>query len=150
MPTGGRDEIAGRLFVELGRFTEGDARYFARRRSALGNPARQRMRAVALVAGSTYSQTSIALIAERAEECSDRGPFAMMHPELLDHYEIMLALLQEGRLVPFLGAGVNLCGRPRDPNDPKRFVPWKGKFLPSGSEAHGAPLRKIQVPEEAG
>lgn len=41
----------------------------------------------------------------------------------------MVALaLADGEVVPFLGAGVNLCGRPKD----QRFEP--GESLPSGSE----------------
>jgi hypothetical protein len=44
------------------------------------------------------------------------------------HVLIVLKALQAGRLVPFLGAGVNRCGRPAD-------VPWKpGAFLPDGRE----------------
>jgi hypothetical protein len=29
---------------------------------------------------------------------------------------------------------VNLCDRPRDPDDATKFVPWEGRYLPSGQE----------------
>jgi ATP phosphoribosyltransferase regulatory subunit HisZ len=36
--------------------------------------------------------------------------------------------LREGRVIPFLGAGTNLCGRPKDAS-------WRaGEYLPSGTE----------------
>jgi len=45
------------------------------------------------------------------------------------HYKIVLRLLTEGRIVPFLGAGANLCGRPL------QQVWQEGQqYLPSGSE----------------
>lgn len=46
------------------------------------------------------------------------------------HYRLVIKAMREGRVVPFLGAGVNLCGRPQD------FV-WKAgesTRLPSGHE----------------
>jgi hypothetical protein len=50
--------------------------------------------------------------------------------ELKQHYTNLIDGLATGRVVPFLGAGANLCGRPKD-------LAWKTKtdpFLPSGSE----------------
>jgi hypothetical protein len=45
-----------------------------------------------------------------------------------DHLEAVLEAILRGYLVPFLGAGVNLCGRPP-------HTEWKqGAFLPSGGE----------------
>lgn len=45
-----------------------------------------------------------------------------------EHYRTIAKLLVSGKVVPFLGAGVNLCGRPQS-------ATWQiGKFLPSGSE----------------
>ncbi len=58
----------------------------------------------------------------------------MRLPQLEAHYRMVLRPLLEGRVVPFLGAGVNLCGRPRDPADPSKLAPWAGSYLPSGSE----------------
>jgi SIR2-like domain len=58
----------------------------------------------------------------------------MRHPHLRDHYLTVLRPMLEGRVVPFLGAGVNLCGRPRDPVDDAKLVPWEGSYLPSGFE----------------
>ena len=45
------------------------------------------------------------------------------------HYKHLTRLLLEGRVVPFLGAGANLCGRP-----PSQV--WQGgiDFLPSAAE----------------
>jgi hypothetical protein len=53
-------------------------------------------------------------------------------PERLDaldsHYKTVIKAIIDGRLVPFLGAGVNLCGRPLD-------AAWlRGQNLPSGGE----------------
>lgn len=48
--------------------------------------------------------------------------------ELETHCRILLVRLREGRVVPFLGAGANLCGRPKEIN-------WEtGGYLPSGQE----------------
>jgi hypothetical protein len=54
----------------------------------------------------------------------------------------------EGRVVPFLGAGVNLCGRPRDPADPTKLVPWAGKYLPSGRELTEHLVNTYNYPKE--
>jgi len=48
--------------------------------------------------------------------------------ELEDHCRVLLVRLREGRVVPFLGAGANLCGRPKGIN-------WETEgYLPSGQE----------------
>ena len=48
--------------------------------------------------------------------------------EVLDHCRVIANALGDGEVVPFLGAGVNLCGRPQG-------QPWKqGEYLPSGKE----------------
>jgi SIR2-like domain len=45
-----------------------------------------------------------------------------------DHYWLVANRLLAGRVIPFLGAGANLCDRPDE-------TPWsKGRFLPSGFE----------------
>jgi hypothetical protein len=52
------------------------------------------------------------------------------------HYDTILRAIADGRLVPLLGAGVNLCGRPKGAH-------WQhGRYLPSGAElaAHLAGL----------
>ena len=47
------------------------------------------------------------------------------------HYSLVAELLAEGEVVPFLGAGANLCDRPDE-------APWEpGEFLPSGGELAG-------------
>ena len=44
------------------------------------------------------------------------------------HYQMVVKRFVDGRVVPFLGAGVNLCGRPGG-------TTWKqGQYLPSGGE----------------
>jgi hypothetical protein len=44
------------------------------------------------------------------------------------HYRIVAKAIAEGRVVPLLGAGVNLCGRPSGAG-------WQqGRYLPSGAE----------------
>ncbi|MEA2150922.1 MAG: hypothetical protein QOD69_2752 [Solirubrobacteraceae bacterium] len=48
--------------------------------------------------------------------------------ELAGHCRIVSRRLREGRVVPFLGAGANLCGRPTGAD-------WQsGQYLPSGGE----------------
>jgi hypothetical protein len=46
------------------------------------------------------------------------------------HYEMVVNALAEGRVIPLLGAGVNLCGRPADAVWDRRDP----RFLPSGGE----------------
>ena len=44
------------------------------------------------------------------------------------HFDTILRAVAAGRVVPMLGAGVNLCGRPRG-------IGWEhGRYLPSGNE----------------
>src|SRR5512144_1489952 len=55
------------------------------------------------------------------------------------HYRMIAKLLVGGAVVPFLGAGVNLCGRPES-------VEWKvGRFLPSGGELAAYLAREVDV-----
>ena len=49
---------------------------------------------------------------------------------LRQHYANLISFMLDGRVVPFLGAGANLCGRPK-------AAVWKtdsSEFLPSGAE----------------
>ena len=51
-------------------------------------------------------------------------------PDSLDaHYKMVVKAITDGRVVPFFGAGVNLCGRPAE-------MAWQcgGQYLPSGGE----------------
>jgi hypothetical protein len=58
---------------------------------------------------------------EAGEEPPPPGP-------LDPHYTLVVKAIVDGRVVPFLGAGVNLCGRPPE-------VAWQhGQYLPSGGE----------------
>jgi|SRR5882724_1611760 len=55
-------------------------------------------------------------------------------PEVPDpleaHYRAVLKAIIDGRVVPFLGAGVNLCGRPKG----MAWQPRQGVYLPSSGE----------------
>lgn len=53
-------------------------------------------------------------------------------PDLADHFQQLTEQLKRGRVIPFLGAGVNLCGFPRTPNDMELWR--KQKWLPNGGE----------------
>lgn len=54
-----------------------------------------------------------------------------MSPGSLDsHYRIVIKAMMEGRVVPLLGAGINLCGRPAD----EVWARQDPRFLPSGGE----------------
>jgi hypothetical protein len=50
-------------------------------------------------------------------------------PDALDlHYRLVVKAIADGRVVPFFGAGANLCGRPAG-------QAWRpGQYLPSGNE----------------
>jgi SIR2-like domain len=61
-----------------------------------------------------------------ADEDGERAP--ELPEELLEHCKRVAVAFANGEVVPFLGAGVNLCGRPKD----AKFE--IGKFLPSGGE----------------
>lgn len=51
-----------------------------------------------------------------------------MSDALDQHYQTIIKARLDGRLVPFFGAGVNLCDRPEG-------SAWqKGQYLPSGGE----------------
>jgi hypothetical protein len=57
----------------------------------------------------------------------------VVYDPLQAHYEMVIKAMFEGRVVPLLGAGVNLCGRPAE-------LVWKHgqhDYLPSGGELAG-------------
>src|SRR5213595_79986 len=56
------------------------------------------------------------------------------------HFDLVAEQILEGRVIPFLGAGVNLCGRP----DGQRWEP--GTQLPSGKELAEYLAAKRQYP----
>ena len=61
-----------------------------------------------------------------------------------DHYWLVAGRLLAGRVVPFLGAGANLCGRPDG-------VAWAlGKFLPSGRELAECLAQNSRYPVDGG
>jgi hypothetical protein len=59
------------------------------------------------------------------------------------HYDRLIKLLNAGKVVPLLGAGVNSCGRPPD-------LEWDGvgRFLPSGTELAGYLAATFGYPPE--
>ncbi|MBV8540704.1 MAG: SIR2 family protein [Pseudonocardiales bacterium] len=60
-----------------------------------------------------------------------------MADELGPVYDLITRRLLRGKVVPVLGAGVNLCERPPD-------VPWeRGRYLPSGRELAAALARYV-------
>ena len=46
------------------------------------------------------------------------------------HYDRLIKAITDGRVIPFFGAGVNLCGRPGQTD----WRPGQKEYLPSGSE----------------
>lgn len=56
------------------------------------------------------------------------------------HYRLVANRILDGAVVPFLGAGVNLCGRPT-------AVPWaRGQYLPSGAELSKYLAQRVEYP----
>ena len=57
-----------------------------------------------------------------------------------DHYWLVVSRILDGGVVPFLGAGANLCGRPDG-------EPWEfGRYLPSGRELADELARRSRYP----
>jgi SIR2-like domain len=69
---------------------------------------------------------------------------SLIDDELQRHFKSLTSLLTEGRVVPFLGAGANLCGRPRS----QPWQPTGHDFLPSGSELSQYLARAFDCPED--
>jgi hypothetical protein len=57
-----------------------------------------------------------------------------------DHFWLLATRLNAGRVVPFLGAGANLCGRPPGAGFER------GRYLPSGAELAHLLAEKIRYP----
>jgi SIR2-like domain len=58
-----------------------------------------------------------------------------------DHYWLVASEILDGTVVPFLGAGANLCGRPPQ-------AAWeRGRYLPSGAELAEALAGRWRYPE---
>jgi hypothetical protein len=65
-------------------------------------------------------------------------------PEHDQHYRIVINALIKGRVVPFLGAGINLCGRP----DGSEWKYDNSDYLPSGHELAKYLARQHQYPSD--
>jgi hypothetical protein len=64
--------------------------------------------------------------------------------DLSAHYRLVAQALADGRAVPFLGAGVNLCGRPEG-------AAWSmGRFLPSATELADYLAESLGYPSKDG
>ena len=56
------------------------------------------------------------------------------------HYRMLLKAITDGRVIPFFGAGVNLCDRPE-------AVKWQhGQYLPSGAELSAHLAKSFSYP----
>src|SRR4051794_34841745 len=60
---------------------------------------------------------------------------------LFRHCRLVQARLGEGKVIPFLGAGANLCGRPPDAD-------WQDGYLPSGRELADYLASEFQYPDD--
>ena len=57
------------------------------------------------------------------------------------HYSLVAEILAQGEVIPFLGAGTNLCDRPDE-------SPWEvGRFLPSGRELAQMLAERARYPD---
>ena len=59
------------------------------------------------------------------------------------HFEDVAKAILRGKVVPFLGAGVNLCDRPPDVS----WTPDRKDLLPSGGELAEALAEELHRPE---
>jgi SIR2-like domain len=65
-----------------------------------------------------------------------------MPATLAEHCDRIVTAIQDNRVVPFFGAGVNLCGRPQG-------APWqRGQYLPSGGELSQHLAEKFKYPDD--
>jgi hypothetical protein len=67
-----------------------------------------------------------------------------MTDDLNLHYTTVINAITDGRVVFFLGAGANLCGRPQD----KTWQPGQNENLPSGSELAEYLAEKFAYPPD--
>jgi hypothetical protein len=67
-----------------------------------------------------------------------------MSDSLDAHYKMVVKAITDGRVVPFLGAGVNLCGRPEGLAWSRR----QSEYLPSGGELAQHLAEEFYYPED--
>src|SRR5215207_10041879 len=78
--------------------------------------------------GAQPSSTLSRLYFLRSHNALARRGATPMPDAFESHYRTVVRAITEGRVIPLLGAGVNLCGRPQGSD-------WqRGKYLPSGAE----------------
>jgi hypothetical protein len=61
------------------------------------------------------------------------------------HYDVIIKTIVEGRVVPFIGEGANLCGRPSD----KKWACGQSDTLPSNAELAEHLARNFEYPPSA-
>lgn len=65
---------------------------------------------------------------------------SLVRPPSGTHYGAVVGAIRDGKLIPFFGAGANLCDRPEK-------TKWqRGRFLPSGSELSDYLARWVEYP----
>lgn len=75
---------------------------------------------------------------------ADPANMALPEDPLDDHWRTVIKAMAKGRIVPFLGAGVNLCGRPATAR-------WgRGQYLPSGGELAAYLADNFDYPADSG
>ncbi len=69
-----------------------------------------------------------------------------MPDSLEQHYDRVMTAIKDARVIPFFGAGVNLCGRPQEADG--KLSPWQpgSKYLPSGGELSEHLAAKFKYP----
>src|SRR5262245_43314828 len=60
---------------------------------------------------------------------------------LAENCDRIITAIKDNRVVPFFGAGINLCDRPQD-------AAWRGQYLPSGSELSKYLAEKFKYPND--
>ncbi len=70
-----------------------------------------------------------------------------MRDSLEAHYDRVVKAITDGRVIPFFGAGVNLCGRPGETgwrSDQKDYLPSGGELAAYLAEGYGYPPGETQ------
>jgi class 3 adenylate cyclase len=73
-----------------------------------------------------------------------RAPLGILE-SLNAHYDMIIKTILEGRVVPFIGEGANLCGRPSD----RKWTSGRSDTLPSNAELAEHLARNFEYPPSA-